>query len=58
MTALLALIASASASVWVFKKLQNRTGYGNSKNAMIGAAVVLGFGFVVVFSLAHLLLPN
>jgi uncharacterized membrane protein YjjP (DUF1212 family) len=58
MTVFFALLASMSASVWVFTKLQSRTGYGNSQNAMIGAAVVFVLGFVVIFSLAHMLLPN
>jgi hydrogenase-4 membrane subunit HyfE len=58
MSALFALIASFSVSVWIFTKLQNKTGYGNNKNAMIGAAVVFVLGFIVIFSLANLLSPN
>jgi hypothetical protein len=58
MTALFALIASFSGSVWIYTKLQNRTGYGNNQSAIIGAAVVFVLGFIVIFTLAKLLLPN
>jgi len=58
MSVLFALIASCSISVWAYTKLQSQTGYGNSKNAAIGAAAVLVLGFIVIFSLTNLLLPN
>jgi len=56
--ALLALLAAVSIAVWVYTKLQSRTGYGNNQNAAIGAAVVFVLVFIVVFSVAHLLSPN
>jgi uncharacterized membrane protein SpoIIM required for sporulation len=54
--ALLALLIAGGSSVWIFTKLQNRTGYGNNQNAIIGAAVVFVLLFVVVFSLGHMVL--
>ncbi|MEJ0072772.1 MAG: hypothetical protein WDN27_01620 [Candidatus Saccharibacteria bacterium] len=51
--ALLALLIAGGASVWIFTKLQNHTGYGNSKNAAVGAGVVFVIGFLVVFTIAH-----
>jgi hypothetical protein len=54
--ALLSLLISGGSSVWVYTKLQNHTGYGNSKSAVQGAAVVFVLGFIVIFSLAHMLL--
>ena len=53
---LIALLCSAGAATWVFTKLQNRTGYGNNRDAIIGAVVVFVICFIVVFSLAHMLL--
>jgi hypothetical protein len=52
----LAFIVALSSSVWVFTKLQNKTGYGNNSNAIKGAAVVFIIAFIVVFTLAHSLL--
>ena len=54
--ALLALLISISGSVWVFTKLQNKTGYGNNQSAFIGSAVTFVLGFIVIFSLAHMVL--
>lgn len=54
--ALLALLVSGGSSVWVYTKLQGRTGYGNSKAAAQGAAIVFVLGFIVIFTLAHLIL--
>jgi hypothetical protein len=42
-------LLAIGAGVWVFTKLQNRTGYGNSRGAILGA-VVTGLGiFLVVY---------
>lgn len=55
---LLAFLVAISGGTWVFAKLQNRTGYGNNQNAFIGAAVTGGILFIVVFTLAHMLLKS
>lgn len=54
--ALLSLLISGASSVWVYTKLQNHTGYGNSKSAAKGAAVAFVVSFIVVFSLARMIL--
>lgn len=51
-----ALLASISISVWAFTKLQQRTGYGNDKTAVKGAAVVFVIVFIVVFTLGHMII--
>lgn len=53
---IVALLVAISSSVWVFTKLQNKTGYGNNQSAVIGAAVVFVLAFIVVFSLGHMVL--
>ena len=55
-TALLALLVAGATGVWIYTKLNERTGYGNSSSAIRGAAVSALIIFIVVFSLAHLLL--
>lgn len=52
---LLALIISVCAGVWVFTKLNQRTGYGNNSGALKGAAVAGVAIFVVVFSIGWLM---
>ena len=54
--ALLALLIAGGSSVWIYTKLQNHTGYGNSKNAATGALVAFILGFIVVFSIAKMIL--
>lgn len=56
--ALVALLASISVATWAYTKMQDHTGYGNSKNAIAGSAVVFVLAFIIIFSLAHLLTPN
>jgi hypothetical protein len=56
--ALLALMMAAGSSVWVYTKLQDRTGYGNNKNAAIGAAAVFALLFIIILTLAKMLLHN
>lgn len=51
MAFLMAFIASISAATWIYTKLQRQTGYGNSSNAIKGAAIAGGIVFVVVLSL-------
>ena len=52
----IAFIAALGCSAWVFAKLQNRTGYGNNKSAIIGAALVFVIAFVVVFTIGQSIL--
>lgn len=48
---IIALLAAISGGTWVFTRLQNKTGYGNSKTAFKGAAIA-GLGlFIVVFTI-------
>jgi hypothetical protein len=46
------------AGTWVFTKLQNRNGYGNSKNALIGAAIVSVLVLFVIYSLARMFIHD
>ena len=52
---LLALLISGCGGVWVFTKLNQRTGYGNGANAAKGAALAGVVVFVVVFSFGWLM---
>ncbi|QQS20237.1 hypothetical protein IPL85_02190 [Candidatus Saccharibacteria bacterium] len=49
---LIAFIFALGAGTWAYTKLQQRTGYGNSKTALKGAAVTGGIAFVVVLTVA------
>ena len=51
---LVALLSSLSASVWVYVKLQQRTGYGNNRPAAMGAAVVGALLFIIIYMTASL----
>lgn len=53
---IIAFLVAISSATWVFTKLQNKTGYGNNRDALVGAVVVFALAFVVVFSLAHALM--
>lgn len=46
---LTSLLLSVGAATWVYTKLQQRTGYGNSRNAIIGAALMGLLLFSVVY---------
>lgn len=46
---LTAFLVSVGAGVWIFTKLQQRTGYGNNKNAIIGAVSATIAIFVVAY---------
>ncbi len=48
---LVALLFSVGVGTWVYTKLQQRTGYGNSKAALKGAAVAGGIAFVVMLTI-------
>ncbi|MFZ1249747.1 MAG: hypothetical protein WAQ24_05515 [Candidatus Saccharimonadales bacterium] len=49
---LVALLFSGGVATWVYTKLQQKTGYGNSKTALKGAAVAGGIAFAVLFTIA------
>ncbi len=51
-----ALLFALGAGTWIYTKLQQKTGYGNSKGALKGAAVAAVIAFVVVFTLGLTLL--
>jgi hypothetical protein len=55
---LVAFLMALGASVWVFTKLQDRTGYGNQKSALTGAGVSFVLIFLVVFTLAHMTMSS
>lgn len=46
------LMLAVGVATWIFSKLQQRTGYGNSRNALIGA-VFIG---LVIFGTVYLTL--
>ena len=50
----IALLAALGGGTWVYTKLQNKTGYGNSKSALTGAVVVAVLLFVVLFTILHM----
>ena len=47
-----ALLIALGGGTWIYTKLQQRTGYGNSKTAYKGAAVAGAIIFIVVFTVA------
>jgi hypothetical protein len=51
---IIALVFSIGSSVWVYTKFQRQAGYGNAKNALIGAGAAFALIFVVVFSLCSM----
>ncbi len=50
-----ALLFALGAGTWIYTKLQQRTGYGNSRSAAQGAAISAVLLFVIVFVTAMLL---
>lgn len=54
--AFLALLIAGGAAVWIYTKLQNKTGYGNNTGAAKGAGVAFAIIFVVVFTIGNMLL--
>ncbi len=47
-----AFLLGVGGGTWLYTKLQQRTGYGNNKNALIGATVAaLGLFLLVYLSL-------
>jgi hypothetical protein len=52
----IAAVFSIGASVWIYTKLQRQAGYGNSRNALIGAGTAFALIFIVVFSLCAMFL--
>lgn len=53
---LTALLLALGAGTWIYTKLQNKTGYGNSKSAFMGALVSGIVIFVVVLTVALMIL--
>lgn len=53
---LTALLLAIGVGVWVYTKLARNTGYGNEKNAYIGAGVVAGIVFLVGFSILSIIM--
>lgn len=51
-----ALLFSVGAATWIYTKLSARSGYGNTKNALIGAAIAGLLLFIVVYSIARMVL--
>jgi hypothetical protein len=54
---LLSLLIAICGGVFVYTRLQQHTGYGNSRSAAQGAAITALIIFVLVFSLSTFLLP-
>lgn len=54
---IIALMTAVGVSAWAYSKLQQRTGYGNSRNALIGAATTGVITFIVLYMLAKMLIP-
>jgi hypothetical protein len=48
--AFIALIFAIGSSVWIYTKLQDRTGHGNNTAAFKGAAISFSGIFIVVFT--------
>ncbi len=53
---IVALLIAISFGTWVYTKLQQRTGYGNSKDAFKGAAIAGGIAFVVALTIGFTIL--
>lgn len=51
-----ALMVAIGAGVWVYTKLARHTGYGNEKNAYIGAGVLALIVFLVGFSIFSIIM--
>lgn len=49
------VLFAAGAGVWIYTKLQQRTGYGNSSSAAKGAIISALLIFVIVFVTAMFL---
>ena len=46
---LTAFLLAIGGGTWIFTRLQQRTGYGNSRNAIIGAAIAAAGIFLLVY---------
>ncbi len=49
-----ALLLAVGVGTWIFTKLQQRTGYGNSRGALIGAGIAAFGVFLLVYLTARL----
>ncbi len=50
-----ALLLAIGGGTWVYSQLQQRTGYGNSRNAVTGAAISALIIFLITYVTARLL---
>lgn len=50
---MIGLLAALSASVWVYSKIMRRTG-GNTKNALVVAAIAGLFAFILVVTIVSM----
>lgn len=48
-----ALLLAVGGGTWVYTRLQRSTGYGNSRNAVIGAAISAAAIFLVAYLTAR-----
>lgn len=55
---IIALMASVGITTWAYSKLQQRTGYGNPRDAFIGAVTTGIIAFIVLYMLAKTLIPS
>lgn len=46
---LISLFAALGAGAWAYSYLQQRTGYGNSKNAILGGGLVAVGVFIIFY---------
>lgn len=53
---MVALLCSIGASTWVYTKLQQRTGYGNTSSALKGTLAVGILVFIVTYTVGLMIL--
>ena len=58
MALLVSFLVALGVATWIFTKLQQRTGYGNSTNAYIGGGVVFIIVFIILFTISHTVLSH
>lgn len=46
---LTSLFVAVGAGTWIYTRLQQRTGYGNSQNAIVGAGLAAAGLFLVMY---------
>lgn len=53
---ILSLVFACAAGGWLFTKLQQNTGYGNSSSAIKGAAIATALIFIFAFTVCRYVL--